>query len=67
MILLCPKIVYNYYHFLHMKPKHNIIKNSMRLLTVPLRWCGKLLYLYITEIPFKFLKLFLPLDLQLIF
>ena len=67
MILACPKILYNYYYFLYMKPKHNIIKNSMRLLTVPLRWRGKLLYLYITEITFKFLKLFLPLDLQLIF
>ena len=67
MILACPKILYNYYYSLYMKPKRNIIKNSMRLLTVPLRWRGKLLYLYITEITFIFLKLFLPLDLQLIF
>ena len=67
MILACHKFLYNYYYFLYMKPKHNIIKNSLRLLTVPLRWRGKLLYLYITKITIKFLKLFLPLDLQLIF
>ena len=39
-----------------MKPKHNIIKNSMRLLTVPLRWREKLLYLYITDVVIQVVK-----------